>query len=101
MIYFDREGQAIPLERWAELVEDHGYRVLLHDILPNGRCVSTIWTGIDFRPTPLIFDTAVFAGCGDIRILAQERWFTEREAREGHARLVEQWTTRPTEEATP
>ena len=101
MIYFDREGQAIPLERWAELVEDPTYRVLLHDILPNGRCVSTIWTGIDFRPRSLIFDTTVFAGCGDIRMLAQERWFTEREAREGHARLVEQWTTRPTEEATP
>ena len=88
MQYYDREGKPIKLGDHLIFFQDPIYKQVASTYLPNGRHVSTVWLGLDHgfgNGPPLIFETMVFP---EAEIC--ERYSTEVEAREGHARLVQQ-----------
>lgn len=93
-MYFDRQGEEMVMEQWAQLHEDMAYkRVAEDDIGPYW--VSTVWIGLDMSFTgegpPIIFETMVFLrdqrddpehfGLADIDC---SRYSTEEEALAGH-----------------
>lgn len=88
--YYDKAGKPIDMMTWVRLFEDREYKVI--EKTPVGALeVSTVWLGSDHdfsgKGPPIIFETLVFPDCED-----GERYCTETEAREGHARYVEKWT---------
>jgi hypothetical protein len=101
-VYFDRQGKPISRDKWAYLWADRtgsdsnerrydtgSYRRVGFDET-DGIQVSTVWLGLDhgltFGEGPLeIFETMVFGGQYDQE---QERYSTEQQAIEGHARWV-------------
>lgn len=106
MRYYGRDGKAIPLEEWAQLLEDpDGRRVAKTQVTtPDGAhlLVSTVLIGLDMNYTgvglPIIFETMTFSQ--DAADDTDERWAdietrryaTEREALTGHAEIVA-WLT--------
>ena len=103
MNYFDRLGNPMSTEEWAEMIEDDEYRAVLATTLPDGTGVSTIWTGMPTSPRfdhvvpPLIFETAVFEGTGGNRI-DEYRWPSLAEAREGHQKVCDEYLARRSED---
>lgn len=116
--YFDRKGQPIDSEKWAELRENRDYSVVMQTPLDNGFWVSTVWLGMNhgFGSTvPIVFETMVFEinrGCRKlvdmsdlpgwtgppswtyeqrIKDFDQKRYATEEEALAGHQRMVAFW----------
>jgi hypothetical protein len=92
--YYDRQGNPLTSQQWAKSFDPAAKRVA-ETTLPNGRWVSTVWLGIDHSfgsGPPLIFETMVFPSKDDMSDLDCERYSTEREALEGHERLVAKWT---------
>jgi len=85
--YFNREGQSITRDEWAELHTEEYKRVAQTDLGDLG-LVSTVWLGLDHRwdegPRE-IFETLVFGGA-----LADEmrRYATEAAAKTGHGYMV-------------
>lgn len=62
-MYFDRDGQPITFERWAELMCSDEYRRVAWDEPRVGVYVSTVWLGLNHGcdpDEPLIFETMVF-----------------------------------------
>jgi hypothetical protein len=63
--YYDKDGQAITMDRWAELQSDLEYRQIGY-IEGGGYRVSTVWLGMDHGSNPdkpvEIFETLVFRG---------------------------------------
>lgn len=102
--HYDREGNPITFERWAELCarEDVDYRRVAWTLIGEGIEISTVWLGIDhnfFDGPPLIFETMVFVQLDEPRellggaITTREgtetyRWPTEAAALAGHDRIV-------------
>lgn len=89
-LYYDRAGEPITLQRWAELRQsDPAYCVVAQTAVAEGVRVSTIWLGIDHSfglgEGLLIFETMVFGGPLDHE---QWRYATEAQAWEGHAVMV-------------
>jgi hypothetical protein len=86
--YYDREGNEIKLMRWAELLEDNSYRVVMNDVI-NGIAVSTVWLGLDHSfnqsDAPIIFETMIFGGPRDEQ---QWRFSTEEQAIAKHQSIV-------------
>lgn len=92
-LYYGRDGQPITLEQMARLYDDPKGRRVEWTVLDDGRIVSTVWLGIDHRyiadnGPPLIFETMVFPSSDGGVDLHCERYATEVEARDGHARIV-------------
>ncbi|MGH3180527.1 MAG: hypothetical protein ACRDOE_01245 [Streptosporangiaceae bacterium] len=90
--FYDRDGQPITEDRWADLFFGAGFaRVARHEL--DAGVVSTIWWGFDphasDRPggNPLIFETVVFDREGDVVELYRYR--SEGEAIAGHAVAVD------------
>lgn len=86
---FDRQGKPISLEEWGELHRNPTYKILQQDDLPGVGMLSTVWLGLDHgwgESAPIIFETMSFPT--DAPNAIQERYSTEAEAREGHARLL-------------
>ncbi len=89
--YFDRNGAPMTLEAWRKTFDDAAYkRVASDDDVAPGVDVSPVWLGLDHRfglgeAAPLIFETMIFGGKHDGYC---ERYSTEAEALEGHARAV-------------
>lgn len=85
-LYYGWEGEPITGEQWTALFADK--RHVGEDTIGDVR-VSTVWLGLDHRflgdGPPLIFETMIFGGDLDEQT---ERYGSEREAREGHARWV-------------
>lgn len=91
-MFYDRQGQPITIEQYAENHEKD-YRVA-QDILIMGDepvQVSTVWLGIDMGfiaregGRPIIFETMIFGGpCNGYQV----RYATELDAQEGHARII-------------
>lgn len=113
--YFGRDGQPITLEEWSKLTEDRKYKVVKQTTV-GVHWVSTVWLGLDHgwgRSPRMIFETLVFEQ-GPRRVedrelyqgmrklqnddyspwseVDGERYSTEAEALDGHARLVEKWS---------
>lgn len=89
--FYDRQGKPLELMAWARLHEDNAYKIVKQDRIgeePDDVLVSTVWLGSDHRfggGPPLIFETMIFGGeHGDY----QERFSTEAEALDGHARAL-------------
>lgn len=85
--YYDRQGRRVLTWEQLKTIE----RRVARDVLPTGHVVSTVWLGLDhsFRGgPPLIFETMVFADEDSFMDLESDRYSTEAEALEGHARMV-------------
>lgn len=89
--FFDRQGNAISLKQWGELMEtDPDYKIVKQEEY-KGYYVSTVWLGIDHNfarftdPTlpPHIFETMIFKD-NWWTLDYQERYSTEAEALAGH-----------------
>ena len=85
-MYYDRQGNPMDVMDWATLFEEERH-------IGNDRIgdvyVSTVWIGINHQwgdGPPLIFETMIFGGEHD---QYQERYSTEEEAVEGHAKALE------------
>lgn len=118
--YFDREGRPITREQWSNASEDRKYKVLKQETV-GVYWISTVWLGLNHnhsgRGRPQIFETMVFEqgpsdretreiyqglrtltdtedefGYSAWRDLECERYATEAEALEGHARIVAKWS---------
>lgn len=92
--YYNRNGVAIGLYKWAELIGDSNYRIIAQHNVGN-LCVSTVWLGLDHRVfgdgEPLIFESMIFEvpqGDEHWRSLEMRRYCTELEAKVGHTDLV-------------
>jgi hypothetical protein len=96
--YYDREGRPITESAsFAKKWGDQKYRHVASTVLPNGKCGSTVWLGINDqsgRGPPLIFETIVFPSKKKFDDLERKRYSTEEEALEGHKRVVEKWIAR-------
>jgi hypothetical protein len=90
LFYYDRDGQPITMEEWAEKFEAMEYKVVRQTRVGNME-VSTIWLGLDHgfgfvaNQPPLIFETMIFGGDHDSD---QWRFYTETEARAHHKMIV-------------
>lgn len=81
---FDREGHPITMAQYGVLHGDKEYVQVARTEFGSDVLVSTVWLGIDHQfgdGPPLIFETMVFGGHLDGE---QDRYSTEREARDGH-----------------
>jgi hypothetical protein len=119
-MYYDRAGFPIPCEvdadvtdgagvfmptlSWAQRMQDHDYRVVACDDLPDGSYLSTVWLGLDHSygfGRPLIFETMRFHPDTDYasrdfpdpygepgETTEQLRYTTEEEAFAAHHEIV-------------
>lgn len=93
-LYFDRQGQPMSLAEWRADMETADRTVAKTEV--GSFLVSTVWLGLNHGfggGPPIIFETMVFeaerGGDGLRECLDwQERYSTEAEALEGHARAV-------------
>jgi hypothetical protein len=97
-VYYDRHGAPMTLQQWADKFEDEDYRHITRDVIGPDEpldpapliTVSTFWLGLnhDWRSDePLIYETVIVGGEHDATGM---RYATERQAREGHRRVVEE-----------
>ena len=96
--YYDRQGRPlVNALAWAKLEEEGGldYKSVAATTLSDGTWVSTVWLGADHQygdGPPLIFETMVFPREGNWSEMECERYSTEAQAREGHARMVAKYS---------
>jgi hypothetical protein len=96
--YYDRQGNPLTTMEWARMVEkraDMTYKRVATTTLPDGKWVSTVWVGYNQQygeGPPLIFETMVFRSEDDLSEFDCDRYSTEAEAVEGHARMVAKWS---------
>ncbi len=104
---YDRNGEPLELMAWATAFEDAENKQVAHDVLNNGKRVSTVWLGLDHQfgdGPPLIFESMVFSTKlvlarrfpflfrkTDFDELDTRRYATEAEAVAGHRELVAKW----------
>lgn len=89
-MWFDREGEPITAGMWEMYRGLPDYYRVSYDVVGNV-VISTVWLGIDHGlgslrgGRPIIFETMIFGGPMD-----QECWryYTEAEAKAGHAEVV-------------
>ena len=99
---FRRDGTPYPdgqegLMEWSKDMEDPNKKIVEQTELPNGKCISTVWLGLNHRfeeGKPLIFETMVFPKKGDYGELDTKRYSTEIEAIKGHREMVEKWANK-------
>lgn len=104
-LFFQRDGKPYGGEfrkrslQWAEDIGNPDLKFVKETELPNGKFVSTIWTGIDRSrgwmedaPRPMIFETAVFERKNNFTELVTDHYSTEAEAIDGHEQLCDQWS---------
>ena len=96
-IYYDRQGKPMTMQQWAQRFEDEDYRHIARDVIGPDEpldpapliTVSTFWLGLnhDWRSDePLIYETIIVGGEHDEIGM---RYATEKQAREGHRRAVD------------
>jgi hypothetical protein len=97
-IYYDRQGQPMTIQHWAEKFEDEDYTHIARDVIGPDEpldpapliTVSTFWLGVNDNwrtDEPLIYETVIIGGGCDATGM---RYATETQAREGHRRVVEE-----------
>jgi hypothetical protein len=88
-LWYDRTGNPISQDAWAELHTDLGYIVVARTDAGDGVEVSTVWIGLDQgfwrEGPPLIFETMIFGGDHDGQ---QWRYPNEVAALAGHDQAV-------------
>ena len=97
-LYYDRHGQPMTMHQWAEKFEDENYTHIARDVIGPDEpldpapliTVSTFWRGVNHNwrhDEPLIYETLIIGGGYDATGM---RYATEKQAREGHRRVVEE-----------
>jgi hypothetical protein len=97
-LYYDRQGQPMTMQQWAEKFEDESYTHIARDVIGPDEpldpapliTVSTFWRGVNHNwrhAEPLIYETLVIGGGYDATGM---RYATEKQAREGHRRVVDE-----------
>jgi hypothetical protein len=97
-LYYDRQGQPMTMQQWAEKCQDENYTHIARDVIGPDEpldpapliTVSTLWCGVnhDLRhDEPLIYETVIIGGGYDATGM---RYATEKQAREGHRRAVDE-----------
>jgi len=97
-IYYDRQGRPMTMQQWAAKSEDEAYTHIARDVIGPDEpldpapliTVSTFWLGVNHNwrnDEPLIYETVIIGGGCDATGM---RYATEKQAREGHRRVVEQ-----------
>jgi hypothetical protein len=97
-IYYDRQGQPMTMRQWAEKFEDEGYTHIARDVIGPDEpldpapliTVSTFWLGVNHNwrdDEPLIYETLIIGGGYEATGM---RYPTEKQAREGHRRVVDE-----------
>ena len=95
--YYRRDGKPYEgdgLLQWSKDLENKEMQRVTQTTLADGRWISTVWLGLDHQygdGPPLIFETMVFSSRASYEDEDQERYSTEKEAVEGHERMVEKW----------
>ena len=88
MNYYDRQGNPLTMEEWAESFRPENQRVAATEI--GDATVSTVWLGLDHsfsdQGPPVIFETMIFGGEWDNW---GWRYATEAGAKAGHERIVQ------------
>lgn len=110
-MYYDKEGNEITKELYITHQNDPEYSFINYTVLPDGHIISTIWLGIDLggglSEVPLVFETALFfsneskerkdlEGTDFVEIIG--RYSTEKEAEEGHDKLIHEWAHKDEED---
>lgn len=86
-MFFRRDGSPMTMQEWQETA--HGPQKRVAETKVGDAWISTVWLGLDYSfgsGVPLIFETMVFGGEYDGRLL---RWATEDSAIRGHEAVVE------------
>ena len=97
-IYYDRQGQPMTMHQWAEKLRDEDYTHIARDVVGPDEpldpapliTVSTFWLGVNpnwRNDEPLIYETLIIGGGYDATGM---RYATEKQAREGHRRVVDE-----------
>jgi len=60
-------------------------KVLKQDILPDGTCVSTVFTGVDYLSPPRLWETVIFGGHHD---QYERRYASREDALAGHEQAL-------------
>jgi hypothetical protein len=84
----DKKGNPVhepSMVKWGAFLASDA-KCLKQDILPDGICVSTIFTGIDYRSPPRFWETVIFGGAHD---QYEERYTSREDALKGHERALE------------
>ncbi|MGE5697184.1 MAG: hypothetical protein ACM4D3_18735 [Candidatus Sericytochromatia bacterium] len=100
-VYYDRAGNPMTRQQWAQKLDDEDYRHIARDVIGPREpldpapliTVSTFWLGLnhDWRSEePLIYETIIGGGEHDTTGM---RYATESQAREGHRRVVDELRT--------
>src|SRR5438132_1424804 len=93
MGYFDKDGNPISFERWAELYTPEYKRVDETTLVEQGVWISTVWLGMNlvFMPDspPIIFETMVFSLENGMAEDDMDRYSTLEQAKAGHQAMVE------------
>ena len=82
--------------RWGRWMELHREDRIVAQVQVGPFFVSTVFLGLDHgfcSPTPVLFETMVFAGPKG-RDLAQDRYSSWEQAEEGHRRMVAHYEAR-------
>lgn len=91
--HFDIAGNPISLRNWGYLRANRDYGVIAQEKIGHVS-LSTVWVGLDMGfhigrgLPPVIFETMIFSEVDDDLDQYQERYATEAQAREGHARIA-------------
>jgi hypothetical protein len=97
-LYYDRHRQPMTMHQWAEKCQDENYTQIARDVIGPDEpldpapliTVSTLWRGVNHNwrhEEPLIYETLIIGGGYDATGM---RYATEKQAREGHRRVVEE-----------
>lgn len=93
--WYDKQGNSIDVLKVAELKKQEDYWRIAEDVIGK-HWISTVWLGIDHSfegKKPVIFETMVFESgekdnCGNPKDYLTQRYYTEEEAKQGHADIV-------------
>lgn len=87
-MYYDRDGEEITMDEWANLFENDEYKIVKKQTM-FGNEVSTVWLGSDhgfgMAGKPIIFETMIFGGEWD---QFEQRYATEEHALAAHNAIV-------------
>jgi len=97
-VYYDRQGEPMTMQQWAQRFEDEDYRHIARDVIGPDEpldpapliTVSTFWLGLNHNwrsDEPLIYETIIIGGEHDATGM---RYATEKQARDGHRRAVDE-----------
>ncbi|GAA2919687.1 hypothetical protein GCM10020221_14950 [Streptomyces thioluteus] len=88
-MYKDRQGTSISVERWGQLWEDKGYRVVA-ETRDGDLIIRTVWEGVAGSPVGVMYASGV-SHDGGKTFRTRAQWAqTEPEAEQQHSEVLAQ-----------